>query len=199
MTIKKPLIRIVDDDSDVLKAMRKVLELEDYQVATYASGEDFLTEDSYSLPGCVILDLKMPGLNGLEVQHHLKVRGFNHPVIFLTAHGEVESAVFAMKEGAADFLQKPADPLRLLEVVALNIEKDLKGLTLGFEERKQKVALLTPREAQVIKKVLMGLSNKEIGESLGLSERTVENHRAAAYKKLAVSSADELKDFSYSI
>ena len=82
MTIKKPLIRIVDDDSDVLKAMRKVLELEDYQVATYASGEDFLTEDSYSLPGCVILDLKMPGLNGLEVQHHLKVRGFNHPVIF---------------------------------------------------------------------------------------------------------------------
>ena len=199
MTIKKPLIRIVDDDSYVLMAMRKVLELEDYQVATYASGEDFLTEDSYSLPGCVILDLKMPGLNGLEVQHHLKVRGFNHPVIFLTAHGEVESAVFAMKEGAADFLQKPADPLRLLEVVALNIEKDLKGLTLGFEERKQKVALLTPREAQVIKKVLMGLSNKEIGESLGLSERTVENHRAAAYKKLAVSSADELKDFSYFI
>ena len=199
MTIKKPLIRVVDDDSDVLKAMRRVLELEDYQVATYASGEDFLTEDSYSLPGCVILDLKMPGLNGLEVQHHLKVRGFNHPVIFLTAHGEVESAVFAMKEGAADFLQKPADPLRLLEVVALNIEKDLKGVTLGFEERKQKVALLTPREAQVIKKVLMGLSNKEIGESLGLSERTVENHRAAAYKKLAVSSADELKDFSYFI
>ena len=151
------------------------------------------------MPGCVILDLKMPGLNGLEVQHHLKARGFNHPVIFLTAHGEVESAVFAMKEGAADFLQKPADPLRLLEVVALNIEKDLKGLTLGFEERKAKVAMLTPREAQVIKKVLMGLSNKETGESLGLSERTVENHRAAAYKKLAVSSADELKDFSYFI
>ena len=199
MTTRKPLVRIVDDDPDVLKAMKKVLELEDYQVATYASGETFLTEDSYSLPGCVILDLKMPGLNGLEVQHHLKARGFNHPVIFLTAHGEVESAVFAMKEGAADFLQKPADPLRLLEVVALNIEKDLKGLTLGFEERKAMVAMLTPREAQVIKKVLMGLSNKETGESLGLSERTVENHRAAAYKKLAVSSADELKDFSYFI
>ena len=199
MTTRKPLVRIVDDDLDVLKTMRKVLELEDYQVATYASGDAFLTEDSYSLPGCVILDLKMPGLNGLEVQHHLKVRGFSHPIIFLTAHGEVESAVFAMKEGAADFLQKPADPLRLLEVVALNIEKDLKGLTLGFEERKAKVALLTPREAQVIKKVLMGLSNKEIGESLGLSERTVENHRAAAYKKLVVSSADELKDFSYFI
>lgn len=199
MTTRKPLVRIVDDDPDVLKAMKKVLELEDYQVATYASGETFLTEDSYSLPGCVILDLKMPGLNGLEVQHHLKARGFNHPVIFLTAHGEVESAVFAMKEGAADFLQKPADSLRLLEVVALNIEKDLKGLTLGFEERKARVAMLTPREAQVIKKVLMGLSNKETGESLGLSERTVENHRAAAYKKLAVSSADELKDFSYFI
>ena len=141
----------------------------------------------------------MPGLNGLEVQYQLKAREFNHPVIFLTAHGEVESAVFAMKEGAADFLQKPVDPLRLLEVVALNIDKDLKGLTLRVEERKKKAALLTPREAQVIKKVLMGLSNKDIGELLGLSERTVENHRAAAYKKLAVSSAAELKDFVYFI
>ena len=117
---------------------------------------------------------------------------FKWQYIFTTKPWDLYHDLYVYKSGK---ISKFADQI----VSEINIDKDLKGLTLRVEERKKKAALLTPREAQVIKKVLMGLSNKDIGELLGLSERTVENHRAAAYKKLAVSSAAELKDFVYFI
>lgn len=195
MKNKQYIVRLVDDDLAVLKGMKIVLELEGFTVKTYSSGKEFLTSDAYSVPGCVILDLKMPELSGLEVQKILKERQFEHPIIFLTAHGEVESAVLAMKDGAYDFLQKPIAPEILIQKVRDAISKDQRGLGVDEESRKQKVGSLSVRESQVIKKVLQELSNKEIGEALGLSERTIENHRAAAYKKLGVSSLQEVKKF----
>ncbi len=195
MNGKKSRIRIVDDDEAVLRGMKTVLELEGFEVSTYLSGHEFLTSDAYSVPGCVILDLKMPELSGLQVQKILKERHFEHPIIFLTAHGEVDSAVLAMKNGAHDFLQKPISPAILLQKVTEALQQDLRGLGVDSETRQKKLASLSARESQVIKKVLQDLSNKEIGEALGLSERTIENHRASAYKKLGVSSAIEVKKY----
>ena len=187
------LVRLVDDDAIVLKAMRSVLECDGLKVCTYESGEDFLKSDAHSVPGCLVVDLKMPGMSGLELQEVLKQRGFKHPVIFLTAHGEVESAVLAMKNGAIDFIQKPASPLKLIELVRHAIEVDASDMTLTPDQRQELINRLSPREKEVIRKVLEGLTNKAVGEALNLSEKTVENHRNSAYRKLNVSSISELK------
>lgn len=192
--LSKSIVRITDDDEYVLKAMKSVLESEGFRVRTYASGEELLIEDAYSVPGCLVLDLKMPKMNGLELQGILKERGFKHPIIFLTAHGEVESAVLAMKGGAVDFLQKPADPALLIETVKKALLEDSLSHGSSLHQRKEHLEKLSPREYEVIKKVLQGLSNKQVGEALGLSERTVENHRNSAYKKLAVSNLKDLKE-----
>ncbi len=192
--LSKSIVRITDDDEYVLKAMKSVLESEGFRVRTYASGEELLIEDAYSVPGCLVLDLKMPKMNGLELQGILKERGFKHPIIFLTAHGEVESAVLAMKGGAVDFLQKPADPALLIETVKKALLEDSCSHGSSLQQRKEYLEKLSPREYEVIKKVLQGLSNKQVGEALGLSERTVENHRNSAYKKLAVSNLKDLKE-----
>lgn len=192
--LSKSIVRITDDDEYVLKAMKSVLESEGFRVRTYASGEELLIEDAYSVPGCLVLDLKMPKMNGLELQGILKERGFKHPIIFLTAHGEVESAVLAMKGGAVDFLQKPADPALLIETVKKALLEDSRSHGSSPQQRKEHLEKLSPREYEVIKKVLQGLSNKQVGEALGLSERTVENHRNSAYKKLEVSNLKDLKE-----
>jgi len=183
----------VDDDSVVLKAMSSVLESEGLTVSTFLSAEEFLISDAYSVPGCLIVDLKMPGMNGLELQAVLKQRDFKHPIIFLTAHGEVESAVLAMKRGAMDFIQKPASPLNLIEVVKHALKLDASNLLVTHEKRLELIKKLSIREKEVIKKVLQGLTNKEVGEALKVSEKTVENHRNSAYRKLNVSSFKELK------
>lgn len=192
--LSKSIVRITDDDEYVLKAMKSVLESEGFRVRTYASGEELLIEDAYSVPGCLVLDLKMPKMNGLELQGILKERGFKHPIIFLTAHGEVESAVLAMKGGAVDFLQKPEDPALLIETVKKALLEDSRSHGSSPQQRKEHLEKLSPREYEVIKKVLQGLSNKQVGEALGLSERTVENHRNSAYKKLEVSNLKDLKE-----
>lgn len=187
------VVRLVDDDSVVLKAMSSVLESEGLTVSTFLSAEEFLISDAYSVPGCLIVDLKMPGMNGLELQAVLKQRDFKHPIIFLTAHGEVESAVLAMKRGAMDFIQKPASPLNLIEVVKHALKLDASNLLVTHEKRLELIKKLSIREKEVIKKVLQGLTNKEVGEALKVSEKTVENHRNSAYRKLNVSSFKELK------
>lgn len=165
--LSKSIVRITDDDEYVLKAMKSVLESEGFRVRTYASGEELLIEDAYSVPGCLVLDLKMPKMNGLELQGILKERGFKHPIIFLTAHGEVESAVLAMKGGAVDFLQKPADPALLIETVKKALLEDSLSHGSSLHQRKEHLEKLSPREYEVIKKVLQGLSNKQVGEAAG--------------------------------
>lgn len=195
---EKMLVRLIDDDPMVLKAMKSVLVEEGFEVKTYLTAEDFLTEDANSILGCLVLDLRMPNINGLQLQKILKEREFHHPVIFLTAHGEVESAVLAMKMGAVDFLQKPVSPPKLVETIRKACKLDETEQWESQDKRIELLKKLSPREKDVIVKVLQGLSNREAGESLGISEKTIENHRNNAYRKLNVKSFKELqKKYSF--
>lgn len=191
----RALIRVVDDDADVRKAVRFLLENEGWSVKVFESGEKFLEEERLETPGCVILDVRMTGISGLEVHKNLNRRGSQLPVIFLTAHGEVPMAVDAMKAGASEFLMKPLDPEKLLELVEKHAAADLarRKLPIPISEALRRIESLTRREKEVLSYVLKDLSNREISDAMNLSIRTVECHRLVAYKKLSVRSRAELE------
>ena len=189
------LIRVVDDDRAVSKAIQFLLENEDWTVQVFSSGEEFLVNEAPSVPGCMILDVQMGGISGIEVHKELIARESKVPIIFLTAHGDIPMAVEAMKEGAAEFLVKPLDPEKLLQLVEKHVEWDIKRRqwSVSKEEAERRVESLTLRERQIVELVLKDLSNQEIAEALKLSRRTIECHRQVAYKKLQVNNVKELK------
>ena len=189
------LIRVVDDDRAVSKAIQFLLGNEDWTVQVFSSGEEFLVNEAPSVPGCIILDIQMGGISGIEVHKELIARESEVPIIFLTAHGDIPMAVEAMKEGAAEFLVKPLDPEKLLQLVEKHVEWDIKRRqwSVSKEEAERRVESLTLRERQIVKLVLKDLSNQEIAEALKLSRRTIECHRQVAYKKLQVNNVKELK------
>lgn len=188
-------IRVVDDDRAVSKAIQFLLENEDWTVQVFSSGEEFLVNEAPSVPGCIILDVQMGGISGIEVHKELIARESKVPIIFLTAHGDIPMAVEAMKEGAAEFLVKPLDPEKLLQLVEKHVEWDIKRRqwSVSKEEAERRVESLTLRERQIVELVLKDLSNQEIAEALKLSRRTIECHRQVAYKKLQVNNVKELK------
>lgn len=179
------LIRVVDDDRAVSKAIQFLLGNEDWTVQVFSSGEEFLVNEAPSVPGCIILDIQMGGISGIEVHKELIARESEVPIIFLTAHGDIPMAVEAMKEGAAEFLVKPLDPEKLLQLVEKHVEWDIKRRqwSVSKEEAERRVESLTLRERQIVELVLKDLSNQEIAEALKLSRRTIECHRQVAYKK----------------
>lgn len=189
------LIRVVDDDRAVSKAIQFLLKNEDWTVQVFSSGEEFLVNEAPSVPGCIILDVQMGGISGIEVHKELIARESKVPIIFLTAHGDIPMAVEAMKEGAAEFLVKPLDPEKLLQLVEKHVEWDIKRRqwSVSKEEAERRVESLTLRERQIVELVLKDLSNQEIAEALKLSRRTIECHRQVAYKKLQVNNVKELK------
>jgi DNA-binding response regulator fixJ len=189
------LIRVVDDDRAVSKAIQFLLENEDWIVQVFSSGEEFLVNEAPSVLGCIILDIQMGGISGIEVHKELIARESKVPIIFLTAHGDIPMAVEAMKEGAAEFLVKPLDPEKLLQLVEKHVEWDIKRRqwSISKEEAERRVDSLTLRERQIVELVLKDLSNQEIAEALKLSRRTIECHRQVAYKKLQVNNVKELK------
>lgn len=189
------LIRVVDDDRAVSKAIQFLLENEDWTVQVFSSGEEFLVNEAPSVPGCIILDVQMGGISGIEVHKELIARESKVPIIFLTAHGDIPMAVEAMKEGAAEYLVKPLDPEKLLQLVEKHVEWDIKRRqwSVSKEEAERRVESLTLRERQIVELVLKDLSNQEIAEALKLSRRTIECHRQVAYKKLQVNNVKELK------
>ena len=189
------LIRVVDDDRAVSKAIQFLLENEDWTVQVFSSGEEFLVNEAPSVPGCIILDVQMGGISGIEVHKELIARESKVPIIFLTAHGDIPMAVEAMKEGAAEFLVKPLNPEKLLQLVEKHVEWDIKRRqwSVSKEEAERRVESLTLRERQIVELVLKDLSNQEIAEALKLSRRTIECHRQVAYKKLQVNNVKELK------
>lgn len=189
------LIRVVDDDRAVSKAIQFLLENEDWTVQVFSSGEEFLVNEAPSVPGCIILDVQMGGISGIEVHKELIARESKVPIIFLTAHGDIPMAVEAMKEGVAEFLVKPLDPEKLLQLVEKHVEWDIKRRqwSVSKEEAERRVESLTLRERQIVELVLKDLSNQEIAEALKLSRRTIECHRQVAYKKLQVNNVKELK------
>lgn len=195
LTDKRALVRIVDDDEDLLQALAFMLKSEGWEVKTYNGSASFLAEDDISIPGCVILDYSMPDLDGLETQKRLQELNYPHPLIFLTAHADVDMVISAFRRGADDLLRKPVPPSVLLSAVAHAVQKDLQTKGESTQHVKERFALLTDRETQILKLANLGLMNRQIAERLGLSERTVETHRANGYRKLGVRTLAELALF----
>ena len=186
------IIRLVDDDADLLEALGFMLRSEGWETRSYPTAKTFLESDNVDDPGCVILDYAMPEIDGLQLQEQLGKRNYPHPILFLTAHADVDMAIRAFKRGADDLLRKPIDAQELLAAVANAVEKDRHVDLEKAEREKQLYASLTGRERQVLELVLLGLMNCQVAERLGLSERTVEVHRANGYRKLGVRTIAEL-------
>lgn len=179
----KPLIRIVDDNQAILNS--------------FSSAEAFLAGDTPSREGLLILDVQMPGLSGLELFKVLNMRAYKLPIIFLTAHADVDMAVAAMREGACDFHQKPINPETLLPAIARGLEKariSKRGLG-DIKEEVERFKALTEREEQICRLVAKGLVSREIAERLVISQRTVDHHRTAALSKLNIREPAELALF----
>lgn len=190
----RALVRLVDDDADLREALRFVLEMEGWRVADYGRAEDFLRADAPSEPGCVVLDVRMPGMSGIEAQLAMNERGIRLPIVFLTGHGDVDMAVGALQEGAFDFILKPIDNERLLASIARAAFRSVcaaEGLPGG--DAAERVASLTARERALAELIALGLTNREAAERCGISQRTVEVHRANALRKLGVRTPDEVR------
>lgn len=189
----RPIVRLVDDDDDYRGSQKLFLEMLGWQVRAYASAADFLAADDALASGCLILDIRMPEMNGLELQRELVKRGTSLPVIFLTGHGDVSTAVHAMKYGAHDFIEKRGDPMELKAAVEKAVAKSLESAKLAAEAagRLAEFEALTPRERDVVLAAAEGASNKNIAEALGIGIATVKMHRSNAFAKLGVQNALE--------
>jgi FixJ family two-component response regulator len=186
-------VHIVDDDDAMRRALRRLFEAAGFTVFTYASGATLLASPRLDEPGCIVLDLQMPGLNGLELQKQLAERAPRLPVVFLTGHGNIASSVHAMKAGAADFLEKSAPGADLLAAVNHALEKHQRQRA-EYDRKaalEAKVADLTERETQVFSLMVRGKRNKQIAYEIGTSERTVKAHRRHIMEKLNVRSFAE--------
>ena len=187
------LVHLVDDDEAIRRSVGFMLKTSGYRVCAYESGIEILKAVSDLETGCVLLDIRMPGMDGLEVQEALKAKGVTLPVIIMTGHGDVSLAVQAMKAGAVDFIEKPFEKAVLLSSIEQGIDR-LKHSAANRERADQaavRLQALTPREREVLEGLAKGLPNKTIAYDLGISPRTVEIHRANLMSKLAVRSLSE--------
>jgi FixJ family two-component response regulator len=187
-------VHLVDDDPEYLAATSRLVRKRGFQVATHSSVDDLLANVSPETRGCVIADLVMPEVSGLELQAMLTKRGVTMPVVFLSGHGDIASSVRAMRSGAVDFLEKLAPQEQLLAAIVRALERDAEthNARTRLEERRSRFATLTERERTVLALVMRGDRNKQIAGSLGVTERTVKAHRAAITAKLGVHSVAEL-------
>lgn len=189
-----PRVYLVDDDPDVRKAIGRLLESAGLEVASFASAQQFLDGCDRSAPACLVLDLAMPGLNGLELQAALEREASPLPIIFLTGRGDIATSVQAMKHGAADFLTKPVDEDTLLEAIRKALGRSRREVEARREADaiRARIRTLTEREHEVMRQVLTGQLNKQIGGALGIAEKTVKIHRGRVMEKLGVTSVAEL-------
>lgn len=189
-----PIVLVVDDDPDVLKSLGRVLRSAGLGVATFSSPSEFLEQHNPRAAGCLVLDVAMPGLNGLELQEALTANGSAMPIIFLTGRGDIPMSVQAMKGGASDFLTKPVHDEDLLKAVSAALEKDRIGRQgrAELDEIQERLATLTPREREVLNHVVSGQLNKQIANDLGTVEKTIKVHRARVMEKMKVNSVAEL-------
>jgi two-component system response regulator FixJ len=187
------LIHLVDDDDAIRRSAGFMLKSAGLRVRTYESGDALLKEASSLAPGCILLDIRMPGMDGLEVQQALRDRGIALPVVIMTGHGDVTLAVQAMKAGAVDFIEKPFEKSVLLEAIERAFERLARSRAAKERANDAQVRLqaLTPREREVLDGLAQGLPNKTIAYDLGISPRTVEIHRANLMTKLDVKSLSE--------
>ncbi len=188
------IVYIIDDDPGMRASLAMLLETEKLQVELFESAEAFISSCERGISGCVILDLRMPGMTGLEVQELLAAKSIEIPIIFITAHGDVSSAVKAMKAGSFDFIEKPFSAQVLLERVykALHLNSEQRAAKAKLSAVREKLALLTERELEVLVLVVQGRPSKQIAEFLDLSVSTVDNHRANIMKKLQAETTADL-------
>jgi FixJ family two-component response regulator len=188
-----PIIHVVEDDESSRIASSRLLRAAGYEVRLYATGDAFLAETPTGA-GCIVLDLRLPGSNGLELQERLTRAKNPLPIVFLTGHGDVPQSVRAMKAGAVDFLTKPVDAPDLLDAVARAIARDAENRSVRARQlaARERYDRLTPREREVLPHLISGQLNKQIGFDLGISERTVKVHRHQVLEKMEVDSIAEL-------
>ena len=193
MTAAQPVIHVVDDDAPFRTAVARLLRAAGYQVALYESGDHLLADPPGSGPGCILLDMRMSGLSGFELQDRLAKLDNILPIVFLTGHGSIPMSVQAIKAGAEDFLSKPVSKATLLEAVerALARHRERREQRDRLDYMRALVSTLTPREREVFALVVRGKLNKQIAYELGTSERTIKAHRHAAMEKLKVRSLAE--------
>jgi FixJ family two-component response regulator len=194
MTTQDPMVYLVDDDPDVRRSLERLFSTWGLAVQTFASPEEFLSDGREDRPACLIIDLKLPGMSGLELQDRLQALKLDIPIIFISAYGTVAESVRAMKCGALEFLEKPIAETILIEAVIRAIEKHqrLRQENSEIQEISQRFATLTPREHEVLSFVVQGWLNKQIAAELQLSEITVKVHRRRLMQKLGCSSLAEL-------
>jgi FixJ family two-component response regulator len=190
----QPLVIIVDDDAAVREALLDLVESAGYKAIGFASTQELLEARVLDSPGCLILDVRMPGKNGLDLQNHLAQSGNPKPIIFLTGHGDIPMTVQAMKAGAVDFLTKPVRDQTLLDALNLGIAMDAaqRAEAVIVKRNIERLETLTPRERQVLQEVANGRMNKQIAFDLGISEVTVKLHRGNVMRKMGAASIGEL-------
>jgi FixJ family two-component response regulator len=194
MSTSEAMVFVVDDDASVRKLIASMLALPGYSVKTFASAQELLLVHHRQPCQCLILDVQLPGLNGLELQQALMHAGEAPPIVFITGHGDIPKTVQAMKAGAVDFLQKPLTEESLLNAVQLALDRGLREQAVKSElaEIEERLATLTARETEVLRHVTAGRLNKQIAADLGIAEKTVKVHRSRVMRKLRVQSVAEL-------
>lgn len=185
---------VIDDDPSVRSALKRLVASVGLKCETFATSDEYLAQLNPSAPGCLIVDIRLPGLSGLELQERLGRDGYHPPIIFLTAHGDIRTTVRAMKGGAIEFFTKPFHEQELLDAIRHAIERDRDGRRQHAERtrRREQYESLTPRERQVLALVVTGHLNKQIAAELNLSESTVKLHRAEVMQKMEAHSLAEL-------
>jgi FixJ family two-component response regulator len=189
-----PTVFIVDDDPSVLKALTRLMSFAGLNAATFASPQGFLDHHDQNAAGCLVLDVAMPHINGLELHRMLVAQGCDLPVIFLTGHGDIPMTVRAIKQGAVNFLTKPVRGKDLIAAIhdAIEMNRVARQARAKLNELKQRLAMLTPREREVLSHVVSGKRNKQIADELGTAEKTIKIHRASLMKKMKAESLADL-------
>ena len=194
MTTPHDLVCVVDDDQSVRRGLRRLFKSANYTTEMFASAEDYLARETFEGPICLVLDVRMPGVNGLDLQKVLEARGSWEQIVFITGHADVPNCRQAMKNGAVDFLLKPFDDVELIGAVARAFVRSRESLRLRADRRaaREMIDKLTPREFEVLRFVIVGLLNKQIAEELKTAEKTVKVHRGRVMQKLGLTSVPDL-------
>jgi FixJ family two-component response regulator len=188
------IVFVVDDDSSIREAISSLLSLSGLRVETFATAQEFLRSNRPDVPGCVVLDVELPGLSGLDLQRELAAHGVRLPIIFITGYGDIPMSVRAMKAGALEFLTKPFHDQDLLDAIQQALERDRaeRGHSKEVAELRRRFDALTSREREVLTMVVAGMLNKQIGFDLGISEITVKIHRGRVMNKMGAQSLADL-------
>jgi len=194
MSPSNAIIYVVDDDSSVRTAVKRLIRSLGFTVETFDSAQAFLNHEPHDGPACLVLDIRMPGTSGIQLQEQLAKAGVQIPIIFITGHGNIPMSVKAMKDGAVDFIEKPFEDQKLIDAinVAIARNKQLRKQQAEINELQLRVDSLTPREHEVFRLVVSGMLNKQIAYDLGMSEKTVKIHRSRVMQKMKATSLADL-------